>query len=76
MWYYGIPQSQHCNIDNDGHMMCANVWFDFFDVVFQCQNPWYMGRKCDIKEGYLNWAHSFHLFFYVREGVTLWWVTL
>ena len=34
MWHYGITQSQNYNNDNDDNIMHTNVWFEFFDDLF------------------------------------------
>ena len=50
--------------------MCASVWFEFFDGLLQCQNPWYVRGKCDNKEGELNWEHRFpKVLGYERSGI-------
>ena len=43
---------------NDDDVMSASVWFVLFGGQLQCQNPWYMGGKCDNKEGDLNWEYE------------------
>ena len=37
--------------------MCADMWFEFLDGLFRCQNLWCMGGECDNKEGDLKWEH-------------------
>ena len=39
--------------------MRVSVPFEFFGGLFQCQNPWYMGRKHGNKEWDFNWEHPF-----------------
>ena len=59
MWHYGISYSEHCNKDNnynDDNVIHVSVWFESFGVVFECQNPWYVGRKHDNKEWASNWG--------------------
>ena len=39
--------------------MRASVWFVFFGGALWCRNLWYIGGRCDNKEGGLNWEHMF-----------------
>ena len=48
----------------------AHMQFEYFGGLFQCQNPRYMGRKCDNKDGDLIRAHLF-LRASRHKGVTL-----
>ena len=34
--------------------MHVSMWFEFFGGLFDVKNPWYMGGKCDNKEGDLT----------------------
>ena len=47
-----------CNY-NDDNVMRASVWFEFFDDLFWCRNPWFMGGNCDNKEWDSNWEYLY-----------------
>ena len=48
--------------------MCVSMWFEFFDVLFECQNSWYMGGKCTNKESNSNWRHLFPMVLGYKRG--------
>ena len=44
---------------NDDNVMSASVWFEIFGDYVDAKSLWFMGGKCENKEGGLNWAHPF-----------------
>lgn len=50
-------KSQHRNIvtnENNDNIIYASVWVELYGRLLEHQNMWYVGDKCDNKEGYLK----------------------